>query len=154
MAGKKKSALEETGRKVGKALARSAHTVEETSQKMKKATEKMVKEASRKAEKTVESAVDLVKKEVKVLTGKRTVTDKGKGAPMFKACKGMSVEGQIGFLAGDIFEHLSKHGTTKVSELAGAIKKTSPAMLGAALGWLAREAKLSFSKDGSEVYLL
>lgn len=154
MADKKKATLEETGKKVGKALARSAHTVEETGMKMKKATEKLMKEAGKKAEKTVESAVDLVKKEMKELAGKKTTGTKPETSALFKPGKDMTVEGQIGFLAGDIFEHLAKHGPTPVAEMAKIEKKANPALFGAALGWLAREAKISFSSDGAKIYLL
>lgn len=154
MTDKKKSGLKETGKKVGKALARSERALEETGQKMKKAAEKMAKEAVKKAEKTMGSAVDLMKKEVEVITGKKNACAKGKNPPLFKTCKNMSVEGQIGFLAGDIFEHLAKHGPTTVAELARLEKKANPALFGAALGWLAREAKISFSGDGGKISLL
>lgn len=156
MAAKKtKSTLNETGKKVGKALARSSHTVEETGQKMKKAAEKMVKDATKKAEKSVESAIGKVKKEISELTHKKTACAASDKSPMFKPGKGTTVEGQIGFLAGDIFEYLTKNGPTPVAKITSAMKsKASLPLIGAALGWLAREAKISFSKDGAKVSLL
>ncbi len=157
MAAKKdKSALNEAGRKVGKALARSSHTVEETGQKMKKAGEKLVKDAAKKAEKTVESAISKVKKEMSELTHKKTTCCTTAGQTLlFKPGKGVTVEGQIGFLAGDIFEYLTKNGTTAVNKIASVMKdRGNPALLGAALGWLAREAKVAFSKDGAKVSIL
>ena len=156
MAAKKdKSALNEAGRKMGKALARSSHTVEETGQKMKKAGGKLVKDAAKKAEKTVKSAISTIKKEVNELTHKKTPCATSEKNPLFKPGKGMTVEGQIGFLAGDILEHLSQNGPTPVAKIASVMKsRGSLALLGAALGWLAREAKITFSKDGTKVSIL
>lgn len=152
---KNKATLTETGKKVGKALARSSHTVEETGQKMKNAAEKIVKDAAKKAEKTVESAIGKVKKEVRELTHKKpacATSDKGQ---MFKPGKGTTVEGQIGFLAGDIFDYLTQNGPTPVTKITSVMKnRASLPLIGAALGWLAREAKISFSKDGAKVSLL
>ena len=156
MAAKKdKSALTEAGRKVGKALARSSHTVEETGQKMKAAAGKLVKDATEKAGKTVESAIGTIKKEVGELTHKKTPCAMPEKDLLFKPSKGMTVEGQIGFLAGDILEYLSQNGTTPVAKIASVMKtRGSHSLLGAALGWLAREAKITFSKDGTKVSLL
>ena len=152
---KDKSALNEAGRKVGKALARSGHTVEETGQKMKKAGEKLVKDAAKKAEKTVKSAISTIKKEVNELTHKKTACAAPEKAPLFKPGKGMTVEGQIGFLAGDILEYLTQNGPTPVAKIASVMKnRGSQPLLGAALGWLAREAKITFSKDGTKVSIL
>jgi hypothetical protein len=155
---KNKSTLTETGKKVGKALARSSHTVEEAGQKMKATAEKFVKKAAGKAEKagkTVESAVDTVKKEVNQLSRKKASGTTAAEPPLFKPSAGMSVEGQIGFLAGDIFAHLSKNGPTPVAEITSAMKnRGSLPLLGAAFGWLAREAKIAFSQDGTTVSLL
>lgn len=156
MAAKKdKSALNEAGKKVGKALARSSHTVEETGQKMKKAAEKLVKDAAKKAEKTVESAIGTIKKEVSELTHKKTTCATPEKAPLFKPGKGMTVEGRIGFLAGDILEYLTENGPTPVAKITGVMKnRGSLPLIGAALGWLAREAKIAFSKDGAKVSIL
>jgi len=170
---KNKSALNEAGRKMGKALARSGHTVEKTGNKMKKAAGKIVREAAKKAEKTVESAIGKVKaelsslpaqtklmpfgykKEVTGLSHKTlTCTMQGKG-PLFKPDKGMTVEGQIGFLAGDIFEYLTKNGPTQVATIAKVMEsRGGQPLFGAALGWLAREAKITFSKDGAKVSVI
>lgn len=149
---KDRSALTEAGKKMGKALARSSHTVEKTGQKMKKAGEKLVKDATKKAEKTVQSAIGKVRKEVSELPHKKAPCATPEKSPLFKPGKGMTVEGQIGFLAGDILEYLCENGTTPVTEIAGVMKKRGgPALLGAALGWLAREAKISFSPCGTKV---
>ena len=156
MAAKKdESALNEAGRKVGKALARSSHTVEKTGHKMKKAAEKIVKNAAKKAEKTVESAIGKVKKEVTDLSHKKLTCTMQEKGPLFKPGKGMTVEGQIGFLAGDIFMYLSENGPTPVEKITSAMKNrgTLP-LIGAAFGWLAREAKITFSKDGAKVSIL
>ncbi|MDG4474783.1 winged helix-turn-helix domain-containing protein [Thiovibrio frasassiensis] len=152
---KSSSALTEAGKKVGKALARSGHTVEETGQKMKKAAQKIVKKATKKAEKTVGSAIGTIKKEVQELTHKKGACATAGKTPLFKPGKGMTVEGQIGFLAGDIFLYLSENGPTPVTKITSVMKdRGSLSLLGAALGWLAREAKISFSKDGTKVSIL
>lgn len=152
---KDKSTLTEAGKKVGKALARSGHTMEETGHKMKKAAEKIVKKAAKKAEKTVESAIGKVKKEVSELTHKKAPCAPPEKSPLFKPEKGMTVEGQIGFLAGDIFEYLSENGPTPLAKITSVMKnRGGVALLGAALGWLAREAKISFSKDGTKISVL
>jgi vacuolar-type H+-ATPase subunit H len=169
---KNRSALTEAGKKMGKALARSSHTVEKTGKKMKKAGEKLVKDAAKKAEKTVQSALGKVKAELSSLPAQTKLmpfgykkevselTHKNKKTPctapekslLFKPGKGVTVEGQIGFLAGDILEYLCENGTTQVTELAGVMKKRGGLpLLGAALGWLAREAKISFSPCGTKV---
>ncbi|MHB8988639.1 MAG: winged helix-turn-helix domain-containing protein [Desulfobulbia bacterium] len=154
-ASKNKSALTEAGKKVGKALARSGHTMEETGNKMKKAAKKIVKKAVKKTEKTVESAIGKVKKEVNELTHKKPACTTSEKSPLFKPGKGMTVEGQIGFLAGDILEYLNENGPATVEKIACAMKnRGSSALLGAALGWLAREAKISFSKDGAKISVL
>ncbi len=140
---------------MGKALARSSHSVEETGQKMKKAGEKLVKDAAKKAGKTVKSAISTIKKEVNELTHKKTPCATSEKTPLFKPGKGMTVEGQIGFLAGDILEYLSENGPTPVAKIASVMKnRGSLPLLGAALGWLAREAKITFSKDGTKVSIL
>ena len=152
---KDRSTLSEAGKKMGKALARSSHTVEKTGQKMKKAAEKIVKKATKQAEKTVESAIGTIKKEVNEFTHRKTPYAASEKSPLFKPGKGMTVEGQIGFLAGDILEYLTQNGPTPVTKITGAMKnRGSIALLGAALGWLAREAKISFSKDGDKVSVL
>ena len=152
---KDRSTLTEAGKKVGKALARSGHTMEETGHKMKKAAEKIVKKATKQAEKTVESALGTIKKEVNELTHKKPAGAAPEKASLFKPGKGMTVEAQIGFLAGDILAYLTENGQTPVAKITGAMKnRGSIALLGAALGWLAREAKISFSKDGDKVSAL
>ncbi|OGR01513.1 MAG: hypothetical protein A2505_07565 [Deltaproteobacteria bacterium RIFOXYD12_FULL_55_16] len=168
-----KSALTEAGKKAGKALARSGHTMEETGHKMKKAAEKIMKDAVKKAEKVVESAIGKVqtelsslpaqtklmplgcKKELRESTQKKSPCAAPAKNPLFPPEKGMTVEGQIGFLAGDIFEYLTRNGPTPVETLTCLMKKRENlSLLGAALGWLAREAKITFSANGSEVSIL
>ncbi|MFZ5776436.1 MAG: winged helix-turn-helix domain-containing protein [Thermodesulfobacteriota bacterium] len=157
MASKKTQAaaktLNETTIKVGKALARSTHQMEQTGRKLKKAAEKLVKEAGHRVEETVEETVDVIKKEVKSLTKKK------ESAPanplLFHPGRGMTVEGQMGFLAGDIYHYLCDHGTVTVEKLHKQLAKRHPAaLIFAALGWLTREAKIRFSDDGQTVSLL
>lgn len=149
------TSLNETTVKVGKALARSTHQMEQTGRKLKKAAEKLVKEASNRVEETVEDTVDLVKKEVKSLRKKTAPATMPSSPPLFQPCHGMTVEGQIGFMAGDIYHHLSTHGPTPLNKLHDQLIRHHPSSLVfAALGWLTREAKICFSEDGLTVSLL
>ena len=148
---KNRSTLTEAGKKVGKALARSGHTMEETGHKMKKAAEKIVKKATKQAEKTVESALGTIKKEVSELTHKKPAGAAPEKSSLFKPGKGMTVEAQIGFLAGDIFKYLTENGPTPVTKITLAMKnRGSIALLGAALGWLAREGHVVLKGEGAD----
>lgn len=151
-----KSALSETSVKVGKALARSSHKVEQTGQKIRKAAEKLAKEAkvvTHRIEESVDETVGKVKKEMVGLGKKKPAAQPGSRSCLFNPAKGMSVEICLGFLAGDVYQHLQERGGMPVSALCRAMeeKGAGVAMVSAALGWLAREAKISFSKDGAEV---
>ncbi|MGV1099863.1 winged helix-turn-helix domain-containing protein [Thiovibrio sp. JS02] len=152
---KEQSPLTKTSQKVGKALARSSHTVEKTGEKLKKAAKKLVKEATHKVEETVEQTVSKVKKEVDSLTKKKAGGAAAKNSSP-KPAREISVESSIGFLAGDIFQYLSSNGTTSVEKIIKTMKarKNNESLINAALGWLAREAKISFSKDGKEISVL
>lgn len=154
-----KSVLNETSAKVGKALARSTHKVEATGQKIKKAAENLAKEArgtTRRIEETMEETMGKVKKEVGDLGKKRPSPEKAGAEPLLPPAKGMTVEGSIGFLAGDIYQHLAATGKTPVAKLIKTMEagKNKLPMISAALGWLAREAKIGFSQDGSEIFVL
>lgn len=151
-----KSSLKETSVKVGKVLARSSHKVETTREKIKKTAEKMVEDASKKAEQTVSETVDKIKKEVSALTKGKTAKKERPKPPALMPKKGMAVEGHMGFLAGDIYDYLQKNGETEVDKIVNVMKrrKNSIAMIHAALGWLAREAKVSFSSDGANAFTI
>jgi hypothetical protein len=151
-----KSVLNETSVKVGKALARSTHTVEETGHKIKNAAEKLAKEAREAAhriEETVDKKVDRIKKEAIGLKKKQPAPRASDERPLFSSAKDMAVEACIGFLAGDIYQYLDKYGAMPVDQVSGAMRANgnSPALINAALGWLAREARITFSADGSQV---
>lgn len=149
------TSLNETTVKVGKALARSTHQMEETGRKLTKAAKKLVKEATHRVEETMEDTVDLVKKEVKSLRKKKEEATSASSTPLFQPGHGMTVEGQMGFLAGDIYQYLSDHGPTSVKKLHDHLARRHPSSLAfAALGWLTREAKICFSEDGQSVSLL
>ena len=61
---------------------------------------------------------------------------------------GLGIKEGVGFIAGDIFAHLYKHGEASLNDLKGELKET-PAMLQMAVGWLAREDKVVISKKGA-----
>jgi hypothetical protein len=50
----------------------------------------------------------------------------------------LGVKDGVGFVAGDIYAHLYKKGEATLNDLKTELKQT-PAMLGMAVGWLARE---------------
>jgi len=154
-----KSVLNETSVRVGKALARSTHTVEETGQKIKNAAEKLAKEARETAhriEETVEKKVGKIKKEASGPGKKQPAPRAAGGGQLFSPAKEMTVEACIGFLAGDIYQYLDKHGAMPVEQVSGAMRANgnSPALVSAALGWLAREGRIAFSADGARISLL
>lgn len=153
------SVLSETSAKVGKALARSSHKIEETGHKLKKAAEKLGKEAreaTHRIEETVDETMDKVKKEVKGLGKKSPAAESSGGKRLCTPGKGMTVDACIGFLAGDIYQYLDKHGTSPLTRVKSAMaeKGHSADLVNMALGWLAREARVSFSTDGAKVSLL
>lgn len=119
--------LIQAGQEVGKAIARSTFKAEKTGKKIKKKVDETV------------SRLSTGKKE-----GKKTkspFTDKGEFA----------VGEKIGFVAGEIYEHLSQHGETATEKLVSEIMKhkNSNPMVFCAIGWLAREGKISLSPDGA-----
>jgi hypothetical protein len=60
------------------------------------------------------------------------------------------MEAEIGDAAGTIWQYLDKHGETTVSSLRQRVKLSEQIVL-MAIGWLAREGKLNFVREGSIV---
>ena len=62
----------------------------------------------------------------------------------------LTLEEQIGFSAGEIYNYLSQNGTTSFAKMKKELDlKGNFADLG--LGWLAREDKVEISKKGTSV---
>jgi hypothetical protein len=57
---------------------------------------------------------------------------------------------QIGFVAGDVWVYLTDNGQSSLATLKKAMN-TTPELLCAAVGWLAREDKLDFEINGKSV---
>ena len=57
----------------------------------------------------------------------------------------------IGEAAGKIYKTLEQHGEKTPSQLQKAAGVSDPAVFNQALGWLAREANISMSKQGRSV---
>jgi hypothetical protein len=57
---------------------------------------------------------------------------------------------QIGFVAGDVWVYLTDNGQSSLATLKKAMN-TTPELLCAAVGWLAREDKLDFEISGKMV---
>lgn len=139
----KTNTMTETSIKVGKALARTSVKAEQSTQKVKKMAEELLD----------------------TVTGKQT--DKKVTAPKTKKsaprprphplspAAGLSVEGHLGFLAGDIYRYLETDGNTAVNKLVSTLKKSNhnDAMIYAAIGWLAREGQVTFTPDGKNLTL-
>ena len=122
------------GQEVGKAIARSTFQAEQSGKKIKKKVEDTV------------SRLSSGKSNTGVKAAKSPFTDKGD----------IAVGDKLGFVAGEIFEHLSQHGGEMATEkLVSAIKgrKNSNAMVFSAVGWLAREGKINLSADGALISL-
>ena len=148
MTAAKKNKLTKTTEKVGKALARSTFKAETAGKVAQKKVEDLVGKVSKRAQ----EAMGAVNK----ITGTESATpaDKKKQPP-FKANKGLSIPDQFGYTAGTIHDYLDKNGLVPTNRLINAImqKRNSKANVLAAIGWLAREDKLHFSKNGEMVSL-
>jgi Winged helix-turn-helix domain (DUF2582) len=57
------------------------------------------------------------------------------------------MEAEIGDAAGRIWQYLDKHGATTPGSLSQRMKLSSQ-IAAMAIGWLAREGKLNFIKEG------
>lgn len=120
--------LTKAGREVGKALARSSFQAEQTGRKIKKKVGETVSRMTGKATKI-----------------KSPFTEKG----------GIAVTETMGFVAGEIFDYLCQKGEMGTEQLVHTImhRQNSSAMVYCAIGWLAREGKITFSSDGSLISL-
>jgi Winged helix-turn-helix domain (DUF2582) len=57
------------------------------------------------------------------------------------------MDAEIGETAGRIWQYLDKHGATALMNLSQRVK-VRPQIAAMAIGWLAREGKLSFVREG------
>ena len=137
-----KDLMTETSIKVGKALARTSVKAETSTKKVKKMAEELLDTVTAKTTK-------------KKSDRPQPPMAKKKGALPLSPAPGLSVEGHLGFLAGDIYHHLEAEGQTAVSKLLTALKKRqhTEAMFYAAIGWLAREGQVTFTPDGKDLTL-
>ena len=109
--------------RVGKALARSSFKAEEAGRKAKDTARKLIQPAKKKA--------------------------------VLKPDTGLTTSTQFGFVAGDIYAYLNENGRTEVDKVVRAMtqRKSTTGMVYCAIGWLAREEKIQFTPDGSEMEL-
>ncbi len=147
MTSAKKNKLTETSEKVGKALARSTFKAGSAGKVAQKKVEDLVCKVSKKAH----EAFDAVNK----LKAPKKAVETKKAAPPFKASKKLTIPEQFGVTAGVIHDYLKKNDSVTTTRLINAImqKKNSRANVLAAIGWLASEDKIQFSKDGETVSL-
>ena len=130
---------------MGKALARSSFKAESAGKAAKKKVEDIVGKVSQKAQATVDKVGHIKPK------GKK----KSKGRKIFKPVGSLTVAEQIGLTAGDIYHYLQSNGEVAAEKVINAMKrrKNTQAVASAALGWLAREDKIVFDKEGVMVRL-
>ncbi|MDH3393350.1 MAG: winged helix-turn-helix domain-containing protein [Desulfobulbaceae bacterium] len=133
----KQTTFTETGIKVGKALARTSAKAERSTRKVKKMAEELLDS----------------------VTGKKAAKAKSTPKPQaltLSPAAGLSVEESLGFLAGDLYQLLKSNGKTTSKKIIGTLKKGghSEAMIYAAIGWLAREGKITFTPKGDKLVLL
>lgn len=144
-----KDSLTEASIRIGKALGKTSAQLEASGRKAKKTTKNLV--AS-----TVKNAEDAVEQTIKKVTRLTTPESRGKSKePLFMTNKAMTVEANIGFLAGDIYGLLTDKGPIATSELVRVMQKrgNTEAYICAALGWLSREYKIRFIKNGMQIGL-
>lgn len=137
-----KDLMTETSIKVGKAIARTSAKAEANTKKVKKMAEELLDTVSTKAGRPKNA-------------GQKSTAKRKKSELPLSPAPGLSVEGHLGFLAGDIYHHLQAEGQTPVSTLLTTLKKRqhSEAMIYAAMGWLAREGQVTFTPDGRDLIL-
>jgi hypothetical protein len=125
-----RGSLQETGMKVGRALARSSFKVEGTGRRVRKAAGELVGTVARKK-------------------------PASKGKSLFQPPAELTVEARLGFIAGDVYQFLQGAGPTSTEKLAKKLMQegNTQAMVCAAIGWLAREGKITFSPDGGTLFL-
>ena len=58
---------------------------------------------------------------------------------------------QIGTTAGAVYRHLETKGEATVSQLQKSVKAPNPSLIPMAIGWLAREGKISEHQVGKAV---
>ncbi len=147
MTSPKKSKLNETTEKVGKAVARSTFKAESAGRVAHKKAEKLATTVSKQAQGAMER--------VSIFNGAGNAAE-DKTTPLpFKAGPGLTIPEQFGLIAGDIYHYLGEKGLTPTSRVVGAMlqRQQSQANVLAAMGWLAREDKIEFSSDGNMVAL-
>ncbi len=147
MTSPKKSKLNETTEKVGKAVARSTFKAEAAG----RVAHKKAGELATRVSKQAQGAMERVSK----LKGSGKDTEDKKSPLPFKAGPGLTIPEQFGLIAGEIYHYLGEKGLTPTSRVVGAMlqRQQSQANVLAAMGWLAREDKIEFSSDGNMVAL-
>jgi len=66
--------------------------------------------------------------------------------------KTLSMKERVGLTAGTIWDLLSKKGEISVTQLPKVVKE-KPLVIHQALGWLAREDKISYREEGLKLFI-
>ncbi|MEN8141084.1 MAG: winged helix-turn-helix domain-containing protein [Thermodesulfobacteriota bacterium] len=135
MAGKT-SKLTQTSEKIGRALGRSSFKAEAAGQAAKEKVEGIVGRVTKRQKEDV--------KQSKV------------ACHPFYPGEELTVEEKIGQVAGAIYHYLQSSGQVSVDKVVEVMagRQISVALCQAALGWLAREDKVSFAADGGTIRLI
>ena len=134
----KQTAITDVGITVVKSLARTTAKAEKGTKKVREMAEEFIHSVSGMTPDSI---------------SKKNVL--GHGILPLSPAPGLSVEGHLGFLAGDIYQALKTNGETEVVKLISTLKKHnhSETMIYAAIGWLAREGQVTFTPNGENLFL-
>jgi len=153
MADKKKSdKIDENMKKaassIGKALARSQAKLEKTRRQAVEKAGKMVDRVTHTAEQALDRTVKKNSQDEKEISGTR----KGSSSK-FSGRGKKSVVDTIGLLAEEVLTYLEEQEEIGLSRLVNVMKNrgNSEAMAFGAIGWLAKEGKVTISKDGKKI---
>ncbi len=140
--------LKEAATKIGKALARSQVKFEKTRRQALKRAEEMVERVTHSAEKPMGQKVDDAGEAEERIKGTR----KGSSS-RFKPTGRKSVTDSIGLLADEVQAYLEENEEIGLSKLVNIMKNrsNSEAMTFGAIGWLARDGKITISRDGKKI---
>jgi len=137
--------LTETGVKIGKALAKTAHKAEVIKRKAKQTTKKIIEETVTKAGEKV-AGFRRQKREEVPRSAQSGLHPKARE----------SVEAALAAIAEEIRHYLVEHGPVPTVKILNVMKRrgNTTALVHAALGWSARECRIRFSEDGENVSLV
>jgi len=133
---------------IGKALARSQVKLEKTRRQAVKKAGEMVDKVSHSAEQALNRTAPKISQTKNDTSGTR----RGPSS-RFSGRGKKSVIDSIGLLAGEVLAYLEENEEIGLSKMVNVMKNrgNSEAMAFGSIGWLAREGKITISKDGKKI---